>query len=90
MHDFASYRTSKGLEASEAESTEWTPDIPSVMLGVLVGIFVAIMGFKVSEYRADQAVLIEAPAVLAEVEEKSFVFEFYEALKSYEVLPRTS
>ena len=32
--------------------------------------------------------LIEAPAVLEEVEEKSFVFEFYEALKSYEVLPR--
>ena len=45
MHDFASYRTSKNLEASEAESTEWTPDIPSVMLGVLVGIFLAIMGF---------------------------------------------
>jgi hypothetical protein len=35
-----------------------------------------------------QAVLIESPAVLEEVEEKSFVFEFYEALKSYEVLPR--
>jgi len=34
-----------------------------------------------------QAVLIESPEVLEEVEEKSFVFEFYEALKSYEVLP---
>jgi hypothetical protein len=31
-------------------------------------------------------VLIESPAVLEEVEEKSFVFEFYEALKRLEVL----
>ena len=87
MHDFASYRTSTDLEASEAESTEWTPDMPSVILGVLVGTFIAILWFKVAEYRADQAVLIEAPVVLEEVEEKSFVLEFYEALKSYEVLP---
>jgi len=32
-------------------------------------------------------VLVEVPAV-EEIEDKSFVFEFYEALKSYEVLPR--
>ena len=32
--------------------------------------------------------MIKAPAVLEKVEDKSFVFEFYEALKSYEVLPR--
>ena len=88
MHDFASYRTRSDLEVSEAENTEWTPDIPSVMMGVLVGFFVAIIGLKVAEYRADQAALVEAPAVLEEVEEKSFVFEFYEALKSYEVLPK--
>ena len=41
-----------------------------------------------AESGTDQAVLIESPAVLEEVEEKSFVFEFYEALKSYEVLPK--
>ena len=50
--------------------------------------FVAIIGFKVAEYRAEQATFAEAPAVEKEVEEKSFVFEFYEALKVYEVLPR--
>ena len=38
-------------------------------MGVIVGIFVAIIGFKVSEYRAEQAVLVEAPAVEEEVEE---------------------
>ena len=57
-------------------------------MGVIVGIFVAIVGFKVAEYRADQVALVEVPAVEEEVEEKSFVFEFYEALKVYEVLPR--
>ena len=88
MHDFASYRISRDLAASEAESTEWALDFPSVILGVLIGIFVAIMGFKVGEYRVEQAALVETPAVLEEVEEKSFVFDFYEALKVYEVLPQ--
>ena len=88
MHDFANYRSTTDLVSSRPEATEWSPDIPSVMMGVIVGVFVAIIGFKVAEYRAEQAVLIESPAVLEEVEKKSFVFEFYEALKSYEVLPR--
>ena len=88
MHDFANYRNSTDLVSSRSEVTEWSPDIPSVMMGVIVGVFVAILGFKVVEYRAEQAVLAEVPAVLEEVEEKSFVFEFYEALKVYEILPR--
>ena len=88
MQDFASYRNTPNLVASEAHDTDWTPDIPSLVLGVLIGFFVAIIGFNLVEYRAGQAMLVEAPAVLEEVEEKSFVFEFYEALKVYEVLPR--
>ena len=32
--------------------------------------------------------LVEVPAVIEEVVKKPFVFEFYEALKSYKVLPR--
>jgi hypothetical protein len=88
MHDFANYRSTTDLVSSRSEATEWSPDIPSVMMGVIVGVFMAIVGFKVVEYRAEQAVLAEVPAVLEEVEEKSFVFEFYEALKVYEILPR--
>ena len=72
---------------SEAYSTDWTPDIPSLVLGVLIGFFVAIIGFNLVEYRAGQAVLVEVPAV-EEIEDKSFVFEFYDELKSYVVLPR--
>ena len=68
-------------------NTDWTPDIPSLVLGVLIGFFVAIIGFNLVEYRAGQAVLVEVPAV-EEIEDKSFVFEFYDELKSYVVLPR--
>ena len=88
MHDFANYRSSADLVSSRPDVSEWSPDIPSLMMGVIVGVFVAIIGFKVAEYRAEQATFAEAPAVEKEVEEKSFVFEFYEALKVYEVLPR--
>jgi len=88
MHDFANYRSATYLGASKPEAAEWSPDIPSLVMGVIVGIFVAIIGFKVAEYRAEQAVLVEAPAAEEQVEEKSFVFDFYEALKVYEVLPR--
>ena len=87
MHDFASYRNTPDSVASEAYSTDWTPDIPSLVLGVLIGFFVAIIGFNLVEYRAGQAVLVEVPAVIEEVVKKPFVFEFYEALKIYEVLP---
>ena len=87
MHDFANYRNTSYLEASRPEAAEWSPDIPSLMMGVIVGVFVAIIGFKVAEYRAEQAVLVEVPAVEG-TEDKPLVLEFYEALKDYEVLPR--
>ena len=87
MHDFANYRSSADLVSSRSEATEWSPDIPSLMMGVIVGIFVAIIGFKLAEYRAEQAVLVEAPAVEG-VEDTPLVLEFYKALKDYEVLPR--
>ena len=86
MQGFANYRNTPNPVASEAHDTDWTPDIPSLVLGVLIGFFVAIIGFNLVEYRAGQAVLVEVPAV-EEIEDKSFVFEFYEALKVYEVLP---
>jgi hypothetical protein len=88
MQDFASYRNTPDSAASEANITAWTPDVPSVIFGVLIGVFVAFIGLKAAEYRADQAVIVEAPAVVEEVVKKPFVFEFYDELKSYVVLPR--
>ena len=87
MHDFANYRSTTDLVSSRPEATEWSPDIPSVMVGVIVGVFLAIVGFKVVEYRAEQAVLVEAP-VVEEIEDTPLVLDFYKALKDYEVLPR--
>ena len=87
MHDFANYRNAPYLGASEPVASDWTLDVPSLVMGVIVGIFVAIIGFKVAENRIDQAVVIEVPAVAA-VEDKPFKLDFYDALKVYEVLPR--
>ena len=87
MPDFASYRNPTYIRDSEPEVTEWTPDIPSLMMGFVVGTFVVMVGFKVVEYREAQAAAIEAP-VAETVEERSFKLDFYEALKVYEVLPR--
>jgi hypothetical protein len=62
---------------------------PSIIFGVLIGVFVAFIGLKAAEYRTDQAVFAEVPAAVEEVVKKPFVFEFYDELKSYVVLPRT-
>ena len=47
------------------------------------------MGLKVVQTKADQAVFVEAPIIVEEAVEKPLEFDFYEALKSYVVLPRT-
>lgn len=87
MHDFFSYRNTTCLEDSEPEATEWNPDIPSLLMGFVIGAFVVVVGFKVVEYRETQAAASEAP-VVEMVEEAPFKLDFYEALKVYEVLPR--
>ena len=87
MQDFASYRNTPDSGAFEAYSTAWTPDVPSIIFGVLIGVFVAFIGLKAAEYRADQAVFVDVPAVEG-IEDKPFVFEFYDELKNYVVLPR--
>ena len=89
MQDFANYRTSIDLEASRAHSTTWTPDIPSFVFGVLLGVAACLVGLKVAQTKTDQTVFIEAPIMVEEVVEKPLEFDFYEALKSYVVLPRT-
>ena len=82
MQDFANYRTINDLEASRAYSAAWSPDIPSLIFGVLLGVAACLVGLKVAQTKADQAVFIEAPIILEEVAEKPFVFEFYDILKN--------
>jgi|TARA_B110000483_G_C18148209_1_gene524353 hypothetical protein len=89
MQDFANYRPSADLEPSRAFAADWSPDIPSLIFGVLLGVAACLLGLKVVETKADQAVLIEAPIIIEEVAKKTVKLDFYEALKTYEVLPRT-
>ena len=89
MKDFANYRTDFHTESPEVDnSLDWSLDFTSMTIGIMLGVSVCLIGLKIAQIKADQAALIETPAVLEEVEEKSFVFKFYEALKSYEVLPK--
>ncbi len=88
MQDFANYRESMNSGASGDFSAAWSPDMPSIIVGVLLGVAVCLVGLKVSQTKAGQAVFIETPIMVEEVVEKPLEFDFYEALKSYVVLPR--
>jgi hypothetical protein len=89
MQDFANCREARNSGASRAYSTAWSPDIPSLVFGVLLGVAACLAGLKVAQTKADQTVFIEAPIMVEELVEKPLEFDFYEALKSYVVLPRT-
>lgn len=60
-----------------------------IIFGVVLGVAACLVGLKVVEARMEQAVIIEAPIIIEEVVEKPLEFDFYEALKSYVVLPKT-
>ena len=90
MQDYVNYRTDFQSEILEADNpSDWSLDFTSMTIGIILGVSVCLIGLKIAQIKANQAPLVESPALLEEVEEKSFVFEFYETLKSYEVLPRS-
>jgi hypothetical protein len=89
MQDFAKFRADRDLGASRAHSAAWSPDILSLVIGILLGIAACLVGLKVSQAKVDQTVFIKAAMIVEEVVEKPLVFDFYEALKSYVVLPRS-
>ena len=86
MQDFANYREHTDSEAPRAA---WTPDTPSLVICILLDVAACLAGLKVAQTKADQTVFVEAPIMVEEVVEKPLEFDFYEALKSYIVLPRT-
>ncbi len=89
MQDFANYRESSNSLASGGFSATWSPDILSLIFGILLGVAACLVGLKVVQTKADQAVFVETSIMAEEVVEKPLEFDFYEALKSYVVLPRT-
>ena len=87
MQDFANARKDNSIHSNQEVWLEWSPDLPSIVMGVLLGAFLTVLGFKVADYRMNQPMALE-PVTVEETSEKPFVFEFYDALKVYEVSPR--
>ena len=59
----------------------WTPDIPSLLIGLMVGALGVLMGMEYLDSRSSQIGFGEAPALVEEAD-TPFVFEFYEILKN--------
>ena len=78
MHDFISH---KDKTHSKSLSEGWTPDILSLLIGLMVGALGVLMGMEYLDSRNSQIEFIEAPA-LVEAAEAPFVFEFYDILKN--------
>ena len=89
MQDFVNYKNNYHFENQNVnESAEWSLDIPSLLLGIVFGFLVCLVGVRVAEVYFSQEDQIEPAFLIEEVQDDAFVFEFYEALKNYEVLPR--
>ena len=78
MQDFISH---KDKTHSKPVTEGWTPDISSLLIGVLLGALGVLMGMEYLDSRNSQIEFIEAPALVEEVE-TPFVFEFYDILKN--------
>jgi hypothetical protein len=83
MQDFISH---KDQTHSKSVTDGWTPDIPSLFIGALIGALGVLIGMEYLDSRSSQIEFVEAPALVEEAE-APFVFEFYDELKGYEVLP---
>ena len=77
MQDFVNYREHTDSGASIGYSASWSPHIPSLFIGTLLGVAACLVGLKVAQTKADQAVFIEAPIILDVVAEKPLEFDLY-------------
>ena len=50
MQDFSNYREHADSEASRAYSAAWSPDIPSLVIGILLGVAACLLGLKVAHF----------------------------------------
>jgi hypothetical protein len=88
MQDFANYKSNYRLEGYDFDAPrQWSPDFPSVLVGIFLGVFLCLVGLRVTGVQFLQASQIEPVEVDEDIENKSIEFEFYEELKIYEVSP---
>ena len=90
MQDFAKLGITKHANKQLSDHSTWLLDIPSTLLGLLVGLLIAIFFmnhdlFEINQARGSQ---IDAHEPHDNKDKKSINFEFYGALRTYEVVPR--
>ena len=78
MQDFISQ---KDQTHSKPVTEVWTPDIPSLLIGLMVGALGVLMSMEYLDSRSSQIEFIDAPELVKEAE-APFVFEFYDILKN--------
>ena len=90
MQDLAKLGITKHANKHLSDHSTWLLDIPSTLLGLLVGLLIAIFVMNHDLYEIDQAgnTQIEAHEPNQVKKKKSINFEFYGALRTYEVVPR--
>lgn len=89
MQDFIRHVNTNNFQACEDHNINWSPDITSLALGLIVSIFITIVGFRVADSKSEQRAPIDSQIV--EEAEAPLILKFYEALKTYEIptrLPR--
>ena len=89
IHDFAKYRVDFPDENSEIHKpSDWSLDLTSMVIGTLFGVFTCLFALQVSRIQSVSPVQDQAAAQNEAIEDRSMEFEFYEALKTYEVRVR--
>ena len=89
MQDFANLKHADQLaHGPDKVEKDWSVDMSSLLLGFLLGAFACLIGLKIKEQLVVMPIPIEQTVIEQKTEKKAPVLEFYEALKSYEVLPR--
>ena len=78
MQDFISH---KDQPHSKPVTEGWTLDIPSLLIGVLLGALGVLMGMEYLDSRNSQLEFVETHELVKEAE-APFVFEFYDILKN--------
>ena len=86
MHDFATSRRLNSLSKLNSE-TQWVPDLPSVILGLILGSVIAIVAYKLNALREPE---VEASPQVAETSEPAVNFDFYTELKRNDLYPAVS
>ena len=86
MHDFAASQRLDSLSKSNSE-THWVPDLPSVILGLILGSVIAIVAYKLNALREPE---METSPQVAETSGPAVNFDFYTELKREDLYPATS